>query len=306
MNETTIQKHKPVLVQEVLEYLDPQPNKTYLDVTFGSGGHTRAILEKEPQANVIALDWDTRALEMYGEPLKQEFGDRLTLLWGNFAILYKILKKEKIESVDGILADFGTSQIQIFTRPGFSVYRDSPLDMRMSPAHQKITAAEVVNQADEKTLVAIFKELGEERYARRIARAILEERKKKKILKTMHLAKLVEKVVPYNPRVKIHPATRVFQALRIYINDELKNIHSFLTSATRLLALDGRLVCISFHSLEDRIVKNTFKKFQQEEIVEILTPKVVTASQEELYRNPACRSARLRAARLVKKVDKSS
>ncbi len=301
MSKTDIQFHKPVLTQEVLHYLDPQPNKTYLDVTFGSGGHTRAILEKEPQCKVIALDWDTKALEIYGQPLKQEFGDRLTLLWGNFALLYKILKKERIKSVDGILADFGTSQIQIFTRPGFSVYRDSQLDMRMSPAHQKITAEEVINQADEKTLATIFKELGEERYSRRIAWAITQERKKKRISRTLHLAKIIEKIVPYNPRLKIHPATRVFQALRIYINEELNNINAFLSGVVKLLSADGRLVCISFHSLEDRIVKNFFKKAQQEEILNILTPKVVTASEEELRENSASRSARLRAAQVMKK-----
>ncbi len=301
MSETNIQLHKPVLTQEVLHYLDPQPNKTYLDVTFGSGGHTRAILEKEPRCKVIALDWDTKALEVYGQPLKQEFGDRLTLLWGNFALLYKILKKERIQSVDGILADFGTSQIQIFTRPGFSVYRDSLLDMRMSPAHQKTTAAEVINQADEKTLATIFKDLGEERYSRRIAWAITQERKKKKIVKTLHLAKIIEKIVPYNPRLKIHPATRVFQALRIYINEELNNINAFLSSAVKLISGDGRLVCISFHSLEDRIVKNFFKKACQEEILSILTPKVITASEEELRENSASRSARLRAAQVIKK-----
>lgn len=301
MSKADIQFHKPVLTQEVLHYLDPQPNKTYLDVTFGSGGHTRAILEKEPQCKVIALDWDTKALEIYGQPLQQEFGDRLRLLWGNFALLYKILKKERIQSVDGILADFGTSQIQIFTRPGFSVYRDSQLDMRMSPAHQKITAEEVINQADEKTLATIFKELGEERYSRRIAWAITQERKKKRISRTLHLAKIIEKIVPYNPRLKIHPATRVFQALRIYINEELNNINAFLSSAVKLISVDGRLVCISFHSLEDRIVKNFFKKAQQEEILSILTPKVVTASEEELRENSASRSARLRAAQVMKK-----
>src|SRR5438552_4999455 len=129
--------HKPVLINEVLQYLDLQPHKKYLDVTFGSGGHTRAILEAEKKCHVIALDWDAKSIDTYGPPLLEEFGDRLTVLWGNFAHAYRILKKAKIDKVDGILADFGTSHMQILERPGFSLFKDSPLDMRMSPAHQQ-------------------------------------------------------------------------------------------------------------------------------------------------------------------------
>src|SRR5438552_2568395 len=139
--------HKSVLVTEVLSYLNPQPGGTYLDVTFGSGGHTRAILEKDPTCNVVAFDWDSVSIETYGPALQEEFPGRLRLVWGNFALLYRLLKKEKIHLVDGILADFGTSQMQIFERPGFSIFRDTLLDMRMSPSHQKITAADVVNKA---------------------------------------------------------------------------------------------------------------------------------------------------------------
>jgi len=143
--------HKSVLVNEVLEYLDPKPGGVYLDATFGSGGHTRAILEAEPQCTVIACDWDSVSLETYGHPLQEEFPGRLRLIWGNFALLYKLLKKEQVDQLDGILADFGTSQMQITQRPGFSIYRDTDLDMRMSPAHQKTTAAEIVNKATLRT-----------------------------------------------------------------------------------------------------------------------------------------------------------
>jgi len=297
--------HKSVLVQEVLEYLNPQPGKVYLDVTFGAGGHTRAILEREPNCSVIAMDWDTRAIEMFGEPLKEEFGDRLTLLWGNFSLLYKILKKERIDSVDGILADFGTSQVQITQRAGFSVYRSTPLDMRMSPAHQKLTAEIVLNQSSELKLRELFWQLGEERYAKQIANAIIAFRQKKPIQTTDQLAAIIEKAVPHNPRVRsrIHPATRVFQALRIYVNNELDNIHSFLPVALDLLNPHGRLVCISFHSLEDRIVKQFLKDKEAITKVQILTPKVVTASVEELKQNPSARSACLRAAEVLSSSD---
>src|SRR6185436_14203861 len=139
-----------------LEYLNIKPNGVYLDVTFGVGGHTRAILEKEPTCTVIAVDWDSAALETYGDRLIEEFGSRLILLWGNFAHLYKLLKKIDVEKVDGILADFGTSQVQMTSRPGFSVYHDTPLDMRMSPAHQKATAQDIVEHASEQELCEIF------------------------------------------------------------------------------------------------------------------------------------------------------
>src|SRR3972149_3714333 len=141
--------HKSVLVQEVLEYLDPRPNALYVDATFGSGGHTRAILEKQPGCTVIGVDWDAISLDTYAPLLQEEFGDRFIPVWGSFAHLYKLLKKQKITQVDGILADFGTSQMQILERPGFSFSQDSPLDMRMSSSHQRSTAAHVVNYAAE-------------------------------------------------------------------------------------------------------------------------------------------------------------
>jgi len=290
--------HKSVLVEEVLTYLDPQPGKTYLDVTFGVGGHSRAILQANPDTRVIALDWDQQALDVYGERLVEEFGpERVRLLWGNFALLYKILKNAGIKSVDGILADFGTSQNQIFQKDGFSVYRDTLLDMRMSPSHQKITAAELLNKATEEKLREIFYEYGQERYAPQIARAIVEYRAQKVIKTTGQLADLIEKAAPAKAKKRIHPATQVFQALRIYINKELENITSFLSAAIPALNPGGNLVCISFHSLEDRLVKQFFKTKEQEGMLTILTPDVVTASEDELKRNPSARSACLRAAK---------
>ncbi len=287
--------HKTVLVDEVLEYLDPKPGHVYLDATFGSGGHTRAILEREPKCSVISLDWDQVALDTYGPALKEEFGDRLTLIWGNFALLYKLVRENKIKRIDGVLADFGTSQIQIINRPGFSVHRDTPLDMRMSPAHQKITAAELLNKGTEEKLREIFWQFGQERNARQIAAAIVQERVIKPFRTTKQLADLIERVSP-NKNRRIHPATQVFQALRIYVNKELDNISAFLAAATSALDEQGRLVCISFHSLEDRLVKQFFKEKEREGILNILTPHMISASEEELRENPSSRSACLRAA----------
>lgn len=286
--------HKPVLVNEVLSYLSPRPGCLYVDATFGGGGHTKAILEAEPMCRVIAFDWDIKAIELNGPPLQELFGDRLTLQWGNFAHITPLLKKLKIARIDGILADFGTSQFQIAQRAGFSFSSDTPLDMRMSPGHYKITAAEVVNKAPEQELATIFYTFGEENQSRKIARAIVSYRKEYGPLRTTgELAKLIQKVIPPYSR-KIHPATKVFQALRIVVNDELNNIKSLLTQAPDILEDSGRLVCISFHSLEDRIVKQFLKAHTDE--FTILTKNVVIASAEELSVNPSARSAKLRAA----------
>jgi 16S rRNA (cytosine1402-N4)-methyltransferase len=290
--------HKSVLVSEVLEYLDPKPGGVYLDVTFGVGGHTRAILEKEPTCTVIAVDWDSAALETYGEPMIEEFGSRLILLWGNFAHMYKLLKKAGVEKVDGILADFGTSQVQINSRPGFSVYRDTPLDMRMSPAHQKTTAHDIVQHASEQELCEIFWQYGGEGRARAIAHAIVLERQTHQITTTAQLAKIVERAAPEKMNRRVHAATKVFQALRIYVNKELDNITAFLAIALSLLNKNGRLVCISFHSLEDRLVKEFFKSQERMQRVGVLTPKGVVATDEEMQANASSRSARLRAAQL--------
>lgn len=293
--------HKPVLVKEVLEYLDPKPGGVYLDVTFGSGGHTRAILEAEPTCKVVAMDWDTVSLDTYGPPLQEMFPGRLTLLWGNFSLVYKILKKEKIKNFHGILADFGTSQMQITERPGFSIYRDTPLDMRMSPAHQQITAHQIISEASEQELREIFWRYGQERYAKQIAHAIVSIRGKGRLLTTAQLAELIEKVVPRdkNKKQRIHPATKVFQALRICVNKELENITSFLSAAIRLIRPNGRLVCISFHSLEDRLVKQFFAEHEQIGDVSVLTTKVVMATENEVAANASSRSAKLRAVQVL-------
>lgn len=299
-SDTVKQKveHKSVMVAEVLAHLALKPGGIYLDVTFGGGGHTRAILESCADCTVVAMDWDARSLEENVEPLIEKFGDRIIPLWGSFAHLYKILKEKDFGQFDGILADFGTSQEQIFEGEGFSVYRDTPLDMRMSPAHQRITAEHVVNRSSALKLQEIFSQLGGERYSRTIAERIVEDRLTTPITTTKQLAKLIEKIVGFGKQ-RIHPATRVFQALRIFVNHELENIESFLPSALHALKPGGRLVCISFHSLEDRIVKQFFKEHAARGDITLVTKRVVKASDEEVDANRSSRSACLRAAERV-------
>ena len=289
--------HKSVLVNEVIHHLDPQPNKVYIDATFGGGGHTKAILDAQPGCSVIAIDWDLKAIEKNAPELEQRYNKRFKMVWGNFAHLYKLLKKEGIKHVDGILADFGTSQFQIHERAGFSFQTDSPLDMRMSPAHQHNTAADIVNNATEYELVKIFQEYGEEPKSRTIARAIIEARKKRPFTTTGDLVAVIDAITPakiFKAHYGIHPATRIFQALRIAVNSELDNISTFLKAAITYLAPGGRLVCISFHSLEDRIVKTFFK--QNADTLTTITPKPITAGLDELGKNLSARSAKLRAA----------
>lgn len=294
--------HVPVLVDEVLTYLEPKLTGIYVDATFGGGGHTKAILESVPGCKVIGMDWDLTALELNGEPLQEKFADRLELVWGNFTLIDKKLEKAGIGKVDGILADFGTSFHQLTERPGFSFAKDSPLDMRMSPSHQKTTAYAVINKATEADLIYIFKEYGQETKARAIARLIVQERKKRRIKTTKELALLIGRVLGPKRGKKLDPATKIFQALRIYVNRELENISAFLPAALRMLKPGGRLVCISFHSLEDRIVKQFFKEKsnEYESIFELITPKAVMPSLAEIKINGASRSAKLRAIKVKK------
>ncbi len=291
--------HKPVLIKEVLQYLDPKPNCTYLDATFGGGGHTRAILNKEPTCKVIALDWDKTAIKKNYPELKEKYGNRLKIIWGNFASIKKFVEKEKIQNIHGALADFGTSQYQIENTAGMSFQKDTPLDMRMSQAHFYFKASDIINRYTEKQLADIIFKYGEERHSRKIARAIVEQRKKEKFKTTLQLADLVKNILPkpkpFSKKFKIHPATKTFQALRIFVNKELENIEIFLRDILEIIEPNGSIVCISFHSLEDRIVKLFFR--ENKNSLEILTKKPITATQEELQGNPSCRSAKLRAAK---------
>ncbi len=289
--------HKSVLVREVLAYLAPKPGGVYVDATFGGGGHTRAILEAEKKCSIIAFDWDKQALEKNSDEIKQEFGDRFRTIWGNFANIYTLLRREKVAHIDGVLADFGTSQFQIHHKEGFSFQQDTPLDMRMSPSHGTLTAAQILNTYSERDLANILWRYGEEQNAKNIVRAVVKYRSSKQFETTAQLVSLIETVTPmrdFKYKRGIHPATKTFQALRIEVNNELENITNFLKSVLPFINSGGRIVCISFHSLEDRLVKTFFKEHQ--DTLQILTNKPIEAQQDELLENPSSRSAKLRAA----------
>ena len=281
--------HRAVLLNEALGYLDPQPGRRYIDATFGAGGHTRALLEgTAPGGSVLALDLDDDALEA-GHALQAEYGSRLTLAKGNFKDIFPLAQERGFLDVDGILADIGVSS-RMFDDPdrGFSFMREGALDMRMD-RRQSLTAADVVNTYGEKEIADILFNYGEERRSRAIARSIVRSRP---LSSTTALSKAVERVLGGPRYGKIHPATRTFQALRIAVNGELDNLAEFLQSAPLCLRPGGRLAVITFHSLEDRIVKNAFRASAIPG--RPLTKKVVTAGDAETSSNPRARSAKLR------------
>jgi len=285
--------HIPVLVHEVVEQLRPLAGGVYVDVTFGGGGHTEALLRAEPGCRVIACDWDEQALRLNAPRLEALFPGRLTIIWTNFARLSYQLKEHKIGKVNGILADFGTSQYQIKESKGFSFAIESALDMRMSPAHQQVTAAHIVNQSTPEELLHILWEYGEERFARQIVQAIVAVRKIAPLTTTTMLAELIEGVVP-RAGSRIHPATKTFQALRMVVNKELENIKALLARSADLLVPGGRFAAISFHSGEDRLVKHFFN--DNKATWNVITKHPITASHEERELNPSSRSAKLRVA----------
>ena len=288
------------MLKEVTEYLNCQPGRIYVDGTVGSGGHARAILEKSaPTGRLIGLDWDEEAIQRAQENLSV-FGVRVNLFPKNFKDLTAVLKSLSIEKVDGILIDLGISTEQLEDpRRGFSFRWDGPLDMRMS-RETKMTAQDLLRRYSESELREILWQYGEERWGKRISRAIVRQRQTRPIRTTRGLAEVIEKSVP-SYRGRIHPATRTFQALRISVNEELSNLEAFLGQCKTLLNPGGRLSVISFHSLEDRIVKNYFRQWAKGEknnspLFRLLTPKPVVPSSEEVLSNPKARSAKLRAA----------
>lgn len=282
--------HKPVLLKETLDFLHIKKGKKYIDATLGGAGHAEAILKKG--GHLLGLDCDPEALAFSRKRLvsacpPSAFSWRLTQ--GNFAHLKSIASQFGFSQVAGILFDLGVSTLQLESPDkGFSFGQDSPLDMRLDPS-LGITAADLINHLSPKELKKLFQEFGQEPYALKIAQVICEERP---IKSTRELAQIISQVRPRG-RKKIHPATQVFQALRIAVNSELENLQEALPQAADLLKKDGRLVVISFHSLEDKIVKNFFKN--QKKLI-ILTKKPVRPSPSEVRQNPRSRSARLRAA----------
>lgn len=299
--ETKKFTHKTVFLDQAAQFLNPTAGqgKVFVDATLGGGGHTKAILESDPTCKVIGIDWDRKAVENAEINLKPIFGDRLELVFSNFTGIKLVLKNLKITMVDGILADFGTSQEQILSKDGFSFSKDTPLDMRMSNSHKHITAEKILNEASQEELELIFSRFGQERFSRVIARRIVEQREKTPLKTTAQLAELVLKVVAAKTSSKvtwkIHPATKVFQALRIAVNAELDNINQFLRQAYQVLKPGGIFVCISFHSLEDVLVKNFFKdRVFENQSSKMLTNKAIFPTEEQIHENPSCRSAKMR------------
>lgn len=305
-------KHDPVLFNEILEFLEPnRPDGVLVDATVGLGGHTEGLLERFPSVRLVAIDRDSEALARSTERLSR-FGDRVTFVRGRHESLIDILKQLDIASVSGVLADLGVSSMQLDDAArGFSFRFDGPLDMRMGAEDR--SAAELVNTLDEYELAKILRDYGEEPMAKRIARAIVAARDEEPITTTTRLTEVIRSVKKSRPH-DIDPSTLTFQALRIATNEELIGLDQFVDDAVSVLESGARVAIISFHSLEDRIVKRAFRRLEGEctcppsmpvcgcgaqEVVRILTGRPVTASEEELQRNPRSRSAKLRVAEKV-------
>ncbi len=344
--------HKSVLLKEVIKNLNLKPGMTAVDGTLGAGGHSLAIIKEIlPGGKLISIDWDRQAIKNFQKILARESydipkrtfpasiksnisdehdspfafvslfsGDEIVGYWcgvsENYANLDKILESLKINKVDAILADLGLSSDQIEDpKRGFSFLQNGPLDMRYSLEIEKKTAADVVNNYSEKDLTQIFWKYGEEKYARRIAKEIIRVRKIKRIRETRELVEIIANVVPEKyKRKRLHFATKTFQALRIEVNQELKNLEVFLEKAVKILTKGGRLVIISFHSLEDRIVKNYFLKESRDCIcpskfprcacghkktVKLITKKPIQPSEKEIRDNPRARSAKMRVVEKI-------
>jgi len=286
--------HVPVMTAEAIELLQPSRGGLFVDCTVGLGGHSRLMLEAGA-SRVIGLDRDLDALAIARDTLAP-WPERVELVHADYRTLGAVLDERGIPLVDGALADLGVSSLQ-FDAPGrgFSFQRDEPLDMRMDRSTGD-TAADLVARSSEEELADAIFQYGEERYSRRIARSIAAARREGPIATTAQLAAIVRRSVPHRGYTRIDPATRTFQALRIWVNRELEGLDRFLETAVRRLRAGARLVVITFHSLEDRIVKHTFRALKSEGAVNVLTKRPMTPSDEEVQRNPRARSAKLRAA----------
>lgn len=309
--------HEPVLLKEVLEYLRPEPNDNFIDGTLGNGGHALALLKLiTPSGRLLGIDLNRRTIEMTQERINaaaSQIGDRLILVKDNFNNLEQIVSTYKFYPVKGILLDLGFSSSELADpERGFSFEQVGPLDMRYGDT--RLTAKEIVNHWSERELSRILKEYGEERYARLIARAMVEARKIRELETTTDLVRVIERVYRGKPKPKIHFATKIFQSLRIAVNDELNNLKLVLPAALKVLAPAGRLAIISFHSLEDKIVKDFFKQESKgclcppslpichcghEPSLKIITKKPIRPSQLEIKNNPRSRSAKMRVAEKI-------
>lgn len=291
--------HEPVLLNETIRILDPKPGEFFIDGTLGGGGHSKAILERVGATGMLlGTDWDNDAVSRFEKENKAR-GKGVLIRNANYRQIPDILKKEKLPHADGLLLDLGFSSDQIESaEKGFSFQYEGPLDMRY--AKEGETAAEVANGLREEELADIFWKFGDERFSRQIAKRIVEERRKKRILTTTRLAEVVASAFPARFRNgKVNPATKVFQALRIYVNREFENIESILGNLNECVKSGGRVAVISFHSSEDRIVKRRFNELVKAGKAEHLTKKPIAPTRDEIQRNPRSRSAKLRAIQLT-------
>ncbi len=304
-------EHVPVMRDEVIDYLAPKKNENFIDCTVGGAGHAKEILKRTaPKGRLLGIDLSLEALEAAKKNLKKFEGRVIFLAQGNFADLDKIVKKFNfcpntkdfgagVDKVTGVLFDLGLSDYLLEeSGRGFSFRKEEPLDMRFDSGSRKKTAAELLNTLSEKELQRIFWEFGEERFARQVAREIVRRRRNKKFETTTDLVNAILKV-KCRKRKGEHPARRVFQALRIAVNNELEALKKGLEAALKVLAPGGRLAVISFHSLEDRIVKNFFKDYHKQGALKIITKKPLTPREEEIRENPKSRSAKLRVAEKI-------
>ena len=289
--------HESVMVAEVIEHLEPARGGLFVDCTVGLGGHARALVEAGA-SRLIGLDRDPAAVAAARDALSG-FGDRVEVVHADYRRITAVLDERRVTKVDGVLADLGVSSMQLDAPGrGFSFRQDDPLDMRMDTTAGP-TAAEALRDVDERTLADVIYEFGEERHSRRIARAIVAARERGAIETTGQLAEIVRRAIPRKGYTRIDPATRTFQAIRIWVNRELEGLDSFLGAATRRLADGGRMAVITFHSLEDRIVKHTLRTLAAEEAgLRIRTKRPLVPSEAEIERNPRARSAKLRAVEM--------
>jgi 16S rRNA (cytosine1402-N4)-methyltransferase len=308
-------EHLPVLLDEVVEFISCKEGGNYVDATIGSGGHAWEILKRCPKATLVGIDRDAQAVAIAKKNLKI-FGNRVIVIQGNFEDIKNILGTIHIFEIDGILFDFGVSTFQLKDpKRGFSFTLEGPLDMRMDQ-NIAVQAKDLVNNLSVKELTSIFQEYGEERWSKNIARHIYKRRLQRPIHSTKELSEIIVQAIPakYHPK-KIHPATKAFQALRIVVNNELLHIQNGLNECIDLLKAGGRICVISFHSLEDRIVKHTFRRWQKgcscppripqclcggSKTLTILTKKPIIPTQQEKERNPKSRSAKLRAGEKIR------
>lgn len=293
--------HTPVLLQEAIEILNPQPGQNFIDATVNGGGHSAAILEKiSPGGSLIGIDWDCDLIEAAKFQIsKSKFQKtKIILECDNYAHIKSIARKYNLDKVSGILFDLGFSSHHIEdSLRGFSFRKNEPLDMRYNTKTYELTAKKIINNWSQEAIEDILRNYGEERYARRIVQGIVRARERKEISTTNELLEVIAKSVPgYYLRSRLHYATRTFQALRIAVNKELENLSLALPDALDLLGPQGRIAVISFHSLEDRIVKTFFREKAKENRLTILTKKPLLPSRGEVESNPRARSAKLRAA----------